>query len=87
MFKRITNNHSSFQSQQQTQATDIRDQGIPMILNLLYVERTSAKLRRILKSHKMRSTFTESTLHKPLHKRKIKELQKIKTISFIKLTV
>ena len=58
-----------------------------MSLNLLYVERTSAKLRRILKSHKMRSTFTESTLYKPLHKRKIKELQKIKTISFIKLTV
>ena len=36
-----------------------------MDINLPYIQGTSEKLRRILKSHKMRSTFyTESTLRK-----------------------
>ena len=62
-FKRITNNHSLSQSQQQTQATDIQEEEIRMSINLLYVEGTSEKLRHILRSHKIRSTFyTESTL-------------------------
>ena len=62
-FKRITNNHSLSQSQQQTQATDIQEEEIRMSINSLYVEGTSEKLRHILRSHKIRSTFyTESTL-------------------------
>ena len=49
---------------------------------------TSEKLRRILKSHKTRSTFyTESTLRKLLCKRRIEWLQNIKTISFMKSSV
>ena len=60
IFKRVTNNHSLSQSQQQTQVTDIR-----MSINLPYVEGTSKNLRRILRSHKIKSTFyTESTLRK-----------------------
>ena len=36
-----------------------------MSINLPYVEGTSEKLRRILRSHKIRSTFyTENTLRK-----------------------
>ena len=42
-----------------------------MSINLPYVEGTSEKLRRILRSHKIRSTFyTENTLRKLLFKRK-----------------
>ena len=42
-----------------------------MSINLPYVEGTSEKLRRILRSHKIRSTFyTESTLRKLLCKPK-----------------
>ena len=42
-----------------------------MIINLPYVEGTSEKLRRILRSHKIRSTFyTEMTLRKLLCKPK-----------------
>ena len=42
-----------------------------MSINLLYVEGTSEKRRRILRSHKIRSTFyTENTLHKLLCKPK-----------------
>ena len=38
-----------------------------MSINLPYVEGTSEKLRRILRSHKIRSTFyNEMTLHKLL---------------------
>ena len=38
-----------------------------MSINLPYVEGTSEKLRRILRSHKIRSTFyTENTLRKLL---------------------
>ena len=71
IFKRITNNHSLSQSQQQTQATDIHEEEIRMSINLPYVEGTSEKLRRILRSHKIRSTFyTESPLGKLLCKPK-----------------
>ena len=54
---RITNNHSLPQSQQLTQATDIQEEEIPISINLPYVEGTSEKLWRILRSHKIRSTF------------------------------
>ena len=71
IFKRITNNHSWPQLQQQTQAADIQEEGIKMSINLPYVEGTSEKLRRILRSHKIRSTFyTENTLRKLLCKPK-----------------
>ena len=50
------------QSQQQTQATNIQLVDIRMSTNLPYVEGTSEKLRHILRSHKIRSTFyTEHT--------------------------
>ena len=71
IFKRITNNHSLPQSQQLTQATDIQEKEIRISINLPYIEGTSEKLRRILRSHKIRSTFyTEKTLHKILCKPK-----------------
>ena len=70
-FKRITNNHSLSQSQKLMQATDIQEKEIRMSINLPYVEGTSEKLRRILRSHKIRSTFyTENTLRKLLCKPK-----------------
>ena len=53
IFKKITNNHSLPQSQQLTQATDIQDKEIRMSINLLYIEGTGEKLRRILTSHKI----------------------------------
>ena len=69
--KRITNNHGFSQSQQQRQATDIQEEEIRMSINLPYAEGTSEKLRRILKSHKIRSTFyMERTLNKLLCKPK-----------------
>ena len=71
IFRRITNNHSLPQSQQLTQATDIQEKEIRMSINLPYVEGTSEKLRRILRSHKIRLTFyTEKTLRKLLCKPK-----------------
>ena len=71
IFRRITNNHCLPQSQQLTQATDIQEEGIRISINLPYVEGTSEKLRRILRSRKIRSTFyTEMTLHKLLCKPK-----------------
>ena len=71
IFRRITNNHSLLQLQQLTQATDIQEEEISISINLLYVEGTSEKLRRILRSHKIRSTFyTEKTLRKLLCKPK-----------------
>ena len=71
IFRRITNNYSLPQSQQLTQATDIQEEEIRMSINLPYVEGTSEKLRRILRSHKIRSTFyTEMTLRKLLCKPK-----------------
>ena len=66
IFRRITNNESLPQSQQLTQARDIQEEEIRISINLPYVEGTSEKLRRILRSHKIRSTFyTEMTLRKP----------------------
>ena len=71
IFKRMTNNHSLPQSQEQKQATYIHEQEIRVSINLPYVEGNSEKLRGILKSHKIRSTFyTESTLRKCLCKLK-----------------
>ena len=71
IFKRITNNHSLSQSQQQTQVTNIEEEDIIMSINLPYGEGTSEKLWRILRSHKIRSTFyIECTLRKLLCKRK-----------------
>ena len=71
IFKRITNNHSLSQSQQQTQATDIQEEEIRMRINFPYVQGTSEKLRRMLRSHKIRWNFyIESTLHKLLCKSK-----------------
>ena len=53
------------------QATDIQEVEIRMSINLPYVEGTTEKPRRILRSHKIRSTFyTENTLHKLLCKPK-----------------
>ena len=59
-----------------------------MSINFPYVEGTSEKLRRILRSHKVRSTFyTENTLGKLLCKPRDGVAKKIKTISFMKLTI
>ena len=70
-FRRTTNNHSLPQSQQLTQATDIQEEEIRISINVPSVEGTSEKLRRILRSHKIRSTFyTEMTLRKLLCKLK-----------------
>ena len=67
IFRRVTNNHSLPQSQQLTQATDIQEKEIRMSINVPYVEGTSEKLRRILRSHKIRWTFyTEMTFCKLL---------------------
>ena len=57
IFKRITNNHTLPQSQQLTLDTDIHEEKIRMSINLPYIDDTSEKLRRILRSHKIRSTF------------------------------
>ena len=54
IFKRITNNHRLAQSQQLTQATDIQEEEMRMSINLVYVEGTNEKLRRIIRSHKIR---------------------------------
>ena len=71
IFKRITNNHSLPQLQQQMQPADIQEEEIKMSINSPYVEGTSEKLQCILRSHKIRSTFyTENTLRKLLCKTK-----------------
>ena len=44
IYKRITNNHSLPQSQQQMQDTDIQEEEIRKSINLPYVEGTSEKL-------------------------------------------
>ena len=67
IFWRITNNHSLPQSQQLMQATDIQEKKIRMSITFPYIEGTSEKLRRILRSHKVRSTlYTKKTLRKLL---------------------
>ena len=71
IFKSTTNNHRLPQSQQLTQATDIQEGEIRMSINLSYLDRTSEKLRLILRSHNMRSTFyIEMILRKHLCKPK-----------------
>ena len=75
IFKRITNNHSLPETQQLTQTTDIEEEEIRMSinLNLPYIEGTSEKLQRILRSHKIRSTFhTENILRKLLLRKHLK---------------
>ena len=57
MLKRISNYHSLSLPQQQMQATSIHEEEIRMSINLPYVEGTGENLRRILRSHKIRSTF------------------------------
>ena len=53
------------QSQQQRQAADIQEEKIKVSIDLPYLEGTSEKLRRILRSQKIGSTFyTESSLSK-----------------------
>ena len=67
IFKIITKNHSLSQLQQQMQAIDNQEEEIRMGINLLCVEVTNEKLRRLLKSHKIRSIiYTESTFWKLL---------------------
>ena len=67
-----------------------------MSINLPYVEGTTEKLRRILRSHKIRSTFhSKNTLRKLLCKSKDRVatedknniIMKLKTLSIMKLTV
>ena len=71
IFRGITNNHSLPQSQQLMRITDIQEEEIRIKINLPYVHGTSKKLRRILRSHKIRSTFyTEMALYKLLCKLK-----------------
>ena len=63
IFKRITNNPSLFQSPQLTETTYIQEDQIKISINLPNVEGTSEKLRRIFRSHRVRSTFyTEKKL-------------------------
>ena len=55
-----------------TQTTDIQEQEIRISINLPYVQGTSEKLQRILRSHKIRTTFyTVMTLRKLLCKQRI----------------
>ena len=69
--RRITNNHSLPQSQQLRPATNIQEEEIRISINLPYIEGTGEKLQRILRFHKIRSTFyTEKTWHKLLCKPK-----------------
>ena len=77
-----------YQSQQQTQATDIWEEEIRLSIYLLYFEGASEKLQHIHRSHKIRSTFyTERTLHKLLCKPKERVATEDKTIlSIITIT-
>ena len=60
--KRITNNRSLPQSQQQTKITDIPEYDIRLSANVPYIEGTSEKLRRILRPHKVRFIFSKITV-------------------------
>ena len=63
IINKITNNHSLSQSQQHTQSTNIQKEEMKITL----VEITSQNLQRILRSHKIKSTFyTENNMHKLL---------------------
>ena len=67
---------------------DIQEEETRMSINLPYVEGTSEKLRLILRSSKIRSTFyTETFCVNSFVHLKIESLQKIKTISFMNLAV
>ena len=71
------------QSQQQTPATDIQVEKIRISMNLPYVEGTSEKLWRILRSHKIRSNFyIESTLCKLLCEPKDRVATENKNIAY-----
>ena len=71
IFKRSTNNCSSCYQQQQTQARYIQEEEIKTSINLPYVEGASKKLRRILRSYRITSTFyAENTFRKLLYKQK-----------------
>ena len=86
IFKRTVNNHSL--SQSLMQAPDIQEEKIRKSINLPHVEGTSKKLRRVLRSNKIRSAFyTEITFKKLFGKPKDQVLQRIKTILLMKLTV
>ena len=56
IFKRIINNRSLSQSQQQTQAADIQEEQF-MSINLPYIQSTIEQLWRILSSNKNDSHF------------------------------
>ena len=56
IFKRIINNRSLSQSQQQTQAADIQEEQF-MSINLPYIQSTIEQLWRILRSHKKKATL------------------------------
>ena len=71
VFKRITNNHSLSQSQQQTKVTEIQEEETRMSKNLPDGDDTIEKLRRILRSLKIRSIlYPENTFRKLLCKPK-----------------
>ena len=71
------------------QVTDVQREEMRMSINLAYVEGTSENLWHILRSHKVRSTFsTGSALCKLVCKPKDRVPTKNKkTISFLKLTL
>ena len=67
----LTNTTCLSHNQKKLRATDIQEDEIKISINLLYVEGTSAKLRLILRSHKIRSTFyAKNTFRKLLRKHK-----------------
>ena len=71
---------------QQTQATDIHVEEIKMSINLQYVEGFSEKLRRILRSHKIRSTlYTENNLRKLFCKPKDRAATEVKSNIFYEI--
>ena len=65
-------------------AIDIQKEEITTDVNLPYSECTGEKLRHMLRSHKIRSTFYSENYFVD---RKIEWSQKIKTILLVKLTV
>ena len=76
------------QSQQQAQATYIHEDEIRMSINLPYVESASEKLHQTLRSNTIRSIFYNEKLWiNYFVNQKIEQLQKIKTTSFMKLTI
>ena len=71
VFKRITNNHSLSQSQQQTKATDIQEKETRMSKNLPNGDNTIEKLQCILRFLNIRSIlYPENTFRKLLCKPK-----------------